>query len=125
MTRSCLVISVKSMVNFVPLKKSYLETLNQYLNKILSRHSRQFLITKILDVPWFLSSDSYLGAESVNCFLHSSDIFCPMLHSSRILNDITVIFKISTFLIQLHFVESNNTRSKYKYHTVFVLQRTS
>ena len=42
-TRSCLVISVKTKVNFVPLKKSYLETLNQYLNNNLNGHSIQFL----------------------------------------------------------------------------------
>ena len=42
-TRSCLVISVKTKVNFVPLKKSYLETLNQYLSNNLNGHSTQFL----------------------------------------------------------------------------------
>ena len=42
-TRSCLVICIKTIANFVPLKKSYLETLNQYLNNILNGHSIQFL----------------------------------------------------------------------------------
>ena len=42
MTRSCLVISVKTIVNFVPLKKSDLETLNQYLHNILNGHRIQF-----------------------------------------------------------------------------------
>ena len=43
MTRRCLVISVKTLVNFVPLQKSYLETLNQYRNNILNGDGMQFL----------------------------------------------------------------------------------
>ena len=37
-----MVISVKTIVNFVRLKKSHLETLNQYLHNILNGHSIQF-----------------------------------------------------------------------------------
>ena len=43
MTRRCLVISFKTIVNFVPLQKFYLETLNQYLNNILNGDGIQFL----------------------------------------------------------------------------------
>ena len=42
LTLSCLVISVKRIVNFVPLQKSHLERMNQYLNNILNGHSIQF-----------------------------------------------------------------------------------
>ena len=38
------------MVNFVPLKKSYLETLNQYLNNILNGHSIQFLKLSVQNI---------------------------------------------------------------------------
>ena len=43
-------ISVKTIVNSVPLKKSYLETLNQYLHNILNGHSRQFLKLSVQNI---------------------------------------------------------------------------
>ena len=46
----CLVISVKTIVNFVPLKKSHLETLNQYLHNILNGHSLQFLRLSVQNI---------------------------------------------------------------------------
>ena len=49
-TRSCLVISVKTIVNAVPLQKSYQETLNQYLHNILNRHSIQFLKLSVQNI---------------------------------------------------------------------------
>ena len=58
-TRHCLVISVKTIVNSVPLKKSYQETLNQYLNNILNGHSIQFLklsVQNIEELKYYQSS---------------------------------------------------------------------
>ena len=55
-TRSCLVISVKTIVNFVPLKKSYLGKLNQHPNKILNGHCTQFLKLSVHSIEENISS---------------------------------------------------------------------
>ena len=55
-TRSCLVISVKTIVNFVPLKKSYLETFNQYLKNILNSHSMQSLKLSVRNIEENITS---------------------------------------------------------------------
>ena len=55
-TRSCLVICVKTIVNFVPLKKSYLETLNQYPNKIFNGLSKKFLKLSVQNIEENMSS---------------------------------------------------------------------
>ena len=56
MTRSCQVISVKTIVNFFPLKQSYLEILNQYLNNILNGHSVKFLKLSVQNIEENITS---------------------------------------------------------------------
>ena len=45
-----MVISVKTIVNFVPVKKSYQEALNQYLNNILNGRSIQSLKLSVQNI---------------------------------------------------------------------------
>ena len=54
--RSCPVISVKTIVNLVPLKKSYLATLNQYLKNVLNGHSIQFLKLSVQNIEGNITS---------------------------------------------------------------------
>ena len=54
--RSSPVISVKTIVNLVPLKKSYLATLNQYLKNVLNGHSIQFLKLSVQNIEENITS---------------------------------------------------------------------
>ena len=78
MTRSRMVIAVKTMVNSVPLKKPYLETLNQYLNNILNGHSIQFLKLSVQNVEENITSlprvqVNFQAESPLHCLNHLSE----------------------------------------------------
>ena len=87
-TRSCLVISVKTIVNFFPLKKSYLQTLNQYLNNILNGHSIQFLELSVQNTEENITSRAAIfrleRGENSAWFSTACDVtFCWMILTQK------------------------------------------